>query len=65
MKRYTNLDGVENNKTLKDMRKWQKERKSKVKDLSVNIEQAPLKRIQEVNENRNKTSYTWIGHSTF
>ncbi|MED4226399.1 MBL fold metallo-hydrolase [Neobacillus cucumis] len=65
MKRYTNLDGVENNKTFKDMRKWQKERKSKVKDLSVNIEQAPLKRIKEINENRSQTSYTWIGHSTF
>jgi L-ascorbate metabolism protein UlaG (beta-lactamase superfamily) len=65
MKRYANLDGVENNKTFKDMRKWQKERKSKVKDLTVNIGQSPQKKIKEINENRSKTSYTWIGHSTF
>jgi L-ascorbate metabolism protein UlaG (beta-lactamase superfamily) len=65
MKRYANLDGVENNKTFKDMRKWQKERKSKVKDLTFNIGQSPQKKIIEINENRSKTSYTWIGHSTF
>ncbi|WP_462409876.1 MBL fold metallo-hydrolase [Neobacillus sp. Marseille-QA0830] len=65
MKRYENLDHVNNDKSFKDMRKWQKERKSKVKDLSVNIEQCPHKRIHEVQENRSRTAYTWIGHSTF
>ncbi|WP_160719722.1 MBL fold metallo-hydrolase [Bacillus sp. USDA818B3_A] len=47
------------------MRKWQKERKAKVKDLSVNIEQSPVKMVKEIHENKSKTSYTWIGHSTF
>jgi L-ascorbate metabolism protein UlaG (beta-lactamase superfamily) len=65
MMRYANLDGVENKKTFKDMRKWQKERKAKVKDLTVQIEQSPVKKITEINENRSKTTYTWIGHSTF
>ncbi|MEH7121100.1 MBL fold metallo-hydrolase [Neobacillus vireti] len=65
MKRYTNLDGVENNKTFKDMRKWQKERKAKVKDLTIHIEQSPVKKIEELIANRSKTTYTWIGHSTF
>ncbi|MEH7094375.1 MBL fold metallo-hydrolase [Neobacillus vireti] len=65
MMRYRNLDGVENKKTFKDMRKWQKERKTKVKDLTNHIEQSPVKKITEINENRSKTTYTWIGHSTF
>lgn len=63
--RYSNLNGVSNKKTFQDMRKWQKERKSKIKDLSVNIEQYPNKKITEIKENRSKSSYTWIGHSTF
>lgn len=63
--RYSNLNDVTNKKSLGDMRKWQKERRSKVKDLSKNIAQCQTKRIQEIQENRNRTSYTWIGHSTF
>ncbi|MFJ7726656.1 MBL fold metallo-hydrolase [Neobacillus sp. NPDC097160] len=65
MKRYANLDNVTSNKSFKDMRKWQKERRTKVKDLSVNIEQCQAKKVTEINENRSRTSYTWIGHSTF
>ncbi|MEH7236958.1 MBL fold metallo-hydrolase [Bacillus sp. JJ1562] len=63
--RYGNLNDVSNKKTFRDMRKWQKERRSKVKDLTENIPQCPQKRIQEIKENRSRTSYTWIGHSTF
>ncbi|MFJ5716352.1 MBL fold metallo-hydrolase [Neobacillus sp. NPDC093127] len=65
MVKYANLDNVSNNKSFKDMRKWQKERRSKVKDLSVNIEQSPTKIVRELVENRSRTSYTWVGHSTF
>jgi L-ascorbate metabolism protein UlaG (beta-lactamase superfamily) len=65
MKTYTNLDHVTSYKTFKDLRKWQKERRKKVKDLSINIEQSPVKKVKELNENRTLTSYTWIGHSTF
>lgn len=63
--RYSNLNHVSNKKTFREMRRWQKERRSKVKDLSKNIPQCPDKRIAELKENRSRTSYTWIGHSTF
>ncbi|MCC3357152.1 MBL fold metallo-hydrolase [Bacillus sp. REN16] len=64
-KRYSNLNNVTNKKTFQDMRKWQKERRNKVKDLTKNIPQCPNKRIEELRENRSRDSYTWIGHSTF
>src|SRR5690606_27197861 len=64
-KNYSNLNGKNNQKTYKDMRRWQKERKSKVKDLSIQIEQFPKKMIEELQNNRSKITYTWIGHSTF
>ncbi|GIN42374.1 MBL fold metallo-hydrolase [Heyndrickxia oleronia] len=63
--RYVNLNDVSNKKTFRDIRKWQKERRSKEKDLTENILQCSNKRIQEIKENRSRTSYTWIGHSTF
>lgn len=63
--KYSNLNNVENKKTFQDMRKWQKERRSKLKDLTENIPQCANKRIQELKENKSRTSYTWIGHSTF
>lgn len=50
---------------MKDMLRWNKERRSKVKDLTIQIEQAPIKKVNELQQNRNRTSYTWIGHSTF
>ncbi|MHC0036334.1 MBL fold metallo-hydrolase [Pseudoneobacillus sp. C159] len=65
MKKYANLDHVANNKSFQDMRKWQKERRSKKKDLTVNIEQSTEKRVDFLQANRTHTSYTWIGHSTF
>lgn len=64
-RRFSNLNDVTNNKTFKDMMKWYKERRSKVKDLTVQIEQCPNKKINEIKENRSKTSFTWIGHATF
>lgn len=65
MKTYSNLDNVNSYKSFKDLRKWQRERKKKVKDLTINIEQYPLKKVSEIKENKSKTSYTWVGHSTF
>ncbi|MFD0824859.1 MBL fold metallo-hydrolase [Neobacillus sp. M.A.Huq-85] len=64
-KRYSNLDDVQNKKSFNDMRKWMKERRSKVKDLTVQIPQSPTKKVNELKENHSKTSFTWIGHSTF
>lgn len=64
-KRYSNLDDVQNKKSFNDMRKWMKERRSKVKDLTVQIPQSPTKKVNELKENHSKTSFTWSGHSTF
>ena len=63
--KYVNLDGVENQKTLSDMRRWQRERKSKKKDMSVHIPYAERNRLDEVLHNKTGSSLTWIGHSTF
>ncbi|MGN7387892.1 MBL fold metallo-hydrolase [Sporosarcina sp. SAFN-015] len=63
--RFVNLDEVETTKTFTDFRRWQKERKINKKDLSIRIEQAPYKQIEELKSNRMDTSITWIGHSTF
>lgn len=63
--RYTNLNNVENKKTFLDMMGWMKERRGKMKDLTTQIRQAPSKKINEIQKNRSKTAYTWIGHSTF
>lgn len=65
MKIYANLDNVTSYKSFKDLRKWQIERRKKVKDLTVNIEQCPSKKISELHEIKSQTSYTWVGHSTF
>ncbi|WP_040209277.1 MBL fold metallo-hydrolase [Neobacillus jeddahensis] len=65
MKKYANLDGVISYKSFKEVRQWQKERKRKVKDLSINIEQCSTKNVRFLNENRSQFSYTWVGHSTF
>lgn len=64
-KKYHNLDGVENTKSFSDFRKWMKERKAKIKDLSVSIDTAEHTPAAEIRANRSKTSVTWIGHSTF
>jgi L-ascorbate metabolism protein UlaG (beta-lactamase superfamily) len=64
-KKYTNLDDIENKKSIADMLRWRKERKNKIKDLTIQIPHAENKQIQEIQKNRTKTSFTWIGHSTF
>ncbi|WP_413374957.1 MBL fold metallo-hydrolase [Alkalihalobacillus sp. 1P02AB] len=63
--RYKNYDDIVDNKTIKDMRKWSKERKQKKKDLSVQIPHANKVEVKELQENNTKLSITWVGHSTF
>ncbi|ADU31743.1 MBL fold metallo-hydrolase [Evansella cellulosilytica] len=63
--RYKNLDDISNQKSFKDMRRWAKERKAKKKDLTTHIRLANTKDIDELQNNRNKFSITWIGHATF
>nr|WP_245349940.1 MBL fold metallo-hydrolase [Cytobacillus eiseniae] len=47
------------------MSQWQKERRSKVKDLTIQIPQAEVKEIAALQQNHEKATITWIGHSTF
>ncbi|WP_047151128.1 MBL fold metallo-hydrolase [Aneurinibacillus tyrosinisolvens] len=64
-KRYENLNGIKNKKTIIQIYKRRRERRKNVKDLTIQIPHARNKRIKELQENRERTTYTWIGHSTF
>lgn len=64
-KRYKNMDNVVTKKTLRDLMRWQQERKQNKKDLSILIKQSPNKEIITLAANCLETSITWIGHSTF
>lgn len=64
-RRFENLDGITNTKTLKDMRRWMKERRQKKKDLSVEIPQEENKQLTFIQTNRSEQAITWIGHATF
>ncbi|WHY73085.1 MBL fold metallo-hydrolase [Fictibacillus enclensis] len=65
MKKFANLDDIENTHTFKDLLRWQRERRSNKKDLTQQIQQSTNKERQRLKENRSKHSITWIGHSTF
>jgi L-ascorbate metabolism protein UlaG (beta-lactamase superfamily) len=64
-KRYANMNAAAKVNSLQDVRKWQKERKTKVKDLSFTVSQSPDKKLDLLRTNREQTTITWIGHSTF
>ncbi|MDZ5473728.1 MBL fold metallo-hydrolase [Bacillus sp. 31A1R] len=63
--RYTNYDNVSTTKSVREMLKWSKERRGKVKDLTNHIPQAKNKQINQLQTNRQLFSITWVGHSTF
>ncbi|OAS19391.1 MBL fold metallo-hydrolase [Paenibacillus oryzisoli] len=63
--RYSNLDPNAKTKTWKEVRRWQKERKGKVKDVSYRIGQAEHKQQELLRTNKHDVTITWIGHSTF
>ncbi|AZV42972.1 MBL fold metallo-hydrolase [Peribacillus asahii] len=52
-------------KSMKDLWKWQKERRQKKKDLLQQIPHAEQKQIKQLQANSSHPSITWIGHSTF
>lgn len=64
-RRYSNIDGVSTDKSFKDMRNWQKERRAKVRDMSYVVPQCRTKEPRYLRANREDTTITWIGHSTF
>src|SRR5690606_13204058 len=63
--RYENLDQRTNIKSMADMRRWMKERRQKVKDLTDHIPHAENKQLSYIQSNRSEQAITWIGHSTF
>lgn len=63
--RYQNYDHVQSSNSFSDMRRWQKERRGKTKDLLTQIPQAEQKEIAKLRKNREDFSITWVGHSTF
>ncbi|MDR6555622.1 MBL fold metallo-hydrolase [Paenibacillus qinlingensis] len=63
--RYRNLDPNAKTKTWKEVRRWQKERKGKIKDLSFRIGQSEHKQQELLKNNQSEVTITWIGHATF
>lgn len=63
-KRYVNLDGSANIKSLADLRQWQKERRTKKKDLSYVMPRVEPD-VKLLAANRSQPTVTFIGHSTF
>ncbi|HWO74555.1 MAG TPA: MBL fold metallo-hydrolase [Bacillus sp. (in: firmicutes)] len=64
-KRYQNYDNVTSTKTFSDMLRWQRERRTNKKDLTIQIPQSEKKEILKLQQNRTDRSITWVGHSTF
>ncbi|WP_313640952.1 MBL fold metallo-hydrolase [Paenibacillus sp.] len=62
--RYHNVDNVSTDKTLKEFRQWREERRRKQKDYSYVVPNTPP-RLSYLSENRQESTITWIGHSTF
>lgn len=65
VKRYENMDNVSTKKPIRSFLRWRKERKQSKKDFSYLVEQSPVKHTQFLRTNTEKTTITWIGHSTF
>lgn len=63
--RFRNLDDIDNVKSWKEILRWRRERKSKIKDLDKVIPQAETKREDFLQDNRSLSTITWVGHSTF
>lgn len=63
-KRYANTDGSTNLKSWSELRQWQKERRSKKKDLSFSVPRVEPD-VALLADNREKSTVTFIGHSTF
>ncbi|MEK3890179.1 MBL fold metallo-hydrolase [Bacillus sp. FSL K6-3431] len=64
-KRYENMDVNASLSTFKDLLKWRKERKAKMKDLSFQVPTVEKTEVVFLQSNRTIPTITWIGHSTF
>jgi L-ascorbate metabolism protein UlaG (beta-lactamase superfamily) len=64
-KRYNNLDGVQTVKSINEIIRWRKERSGKTKDLTYTVPAAENVDLPFLQNNRQITTITWIGHATF
>lgn len=62
--RYNNIDNVSTDKTLKEFKQWREQRRRKVKDYSYKVPKHEPE-LDYLHANRQETTITWIGHSTF
>jgi L-ascorbate metabolism protein UlaG (beta-lactamase superfamily) len=62
--RFNNIDNVSTDKTLKQFRQWREERRRKIKDYSFSVPFHTAD-VEFLHSNREETTVTWIGHSTF
>ncbi len=63
-KKYVNADGSANLKSFAELRRWQKERRAKKKDLSYVVPRVEPD-LELLHGNRTEPTVTFIGHSTF
>ncbi|NEY99370.1 MBL fold metallo-hydrolase [Heyndrickxia shackletonii] len=63
--RYTNPNGDRNVNSFRRLMRWQRERRKKIKDLSYVVPQEEDKKDAYLQKNREDTTITWIGHSSF
>ncbi|MEN1966652.1 MBL fold metallo-hydrolase [Lentibacillus sp. N15] len=63
--RYENIDTHIKPNTVKDILRWQKERRRKKKDMSFQVPFTNKTEEQFLQTNRSLSTITWIGHSTF
>ncbi len=66
MKRYMNMDPVKQQNSLKQFKRWRKERirKLRYKDYSYKVPNVEAD-LAYLKENTKQATITWIGHSTF
>ena len=63
--RFENMDHIRTKQPIRSFLRWRKERKQNKKDFSFQVEQSPVKQAAFLRMNNEKTTVTWIGHSTF
>ncbi|WP_241674737.1 MBL fold metallo-hydrolase [Paenibacillus luteus] len=66
LKRFANIDPIEQHTSLKQFKRWRQERirRLKLKDYSFTVPNVEPD-IAYLEDNRKQPSITWVGHSTF
>lgn len=64
-KRYSNLYDENELSTMRDVIKWQQERRTKRKVIDYTVPQCDKQDLRFLRSNTTKQTITWIGHATF